>query len=172
MYTFIPNKSQNQLNPNHRVQQNIASCALATRGKGNHAAFARIWCDLHCVRSAVQEGDKAILASLEKATGRPLCRFGVWGVCVGVGVGSSHAPREPDAPPATSFKKGTAGTANACFLNKSDLRRLFASGRPSDDLVERRVFAKIPIQMPSFCFGPSEIRKSLTSQDAAVQTRV
>ncbi|CAE7721683.1 unnamed protein product [Symbiodinium pilosum] len=34
---------------------------------GDHAALARIWCDLHCVKEAVVNGDQAILASLQEA---------------------------------------------------------------------------------------------------------
>ena len=35
--------------------------------KGNNAAFARIWCDIFCVKSAVQDGNRAILESLQMA---------------------------------------------------------------------------------------------------------
>ncbi|CAE7814660.1 unnamed protein product [Symbiodinium sp. CCMP2456] len=34
---------------------------------GDHAAIQRIWCDLHCVREAVEEGTTAILGSLKEA---------------------------------------------------------------------------------------------------------
>ncbi|CAE7234860.1 unnamed protein product [Symbiodinium natans] len=34
---------------------------------GDHAAIQRIWCDLHCIREAVQDGDAAILGSLKEA---------------------------------------------------------------------------------------------------------
>ena len=37
---------------------------------GDHAALARIWCDLHCVKEAVVNGDQAILASLQEAETR------------------------------------------------------------------------------------------------------
>ncbi|CAE6961785.1 unnamed protein product [Symbiodinium natans] len=45
----------------NKREEDAADC------NGNRAAFARMWCDIHCVRSAVQEGDAAILSSLAKA---------------------------------------------------------------------------------------------------------